>query len=343
MEELLRMYDFNSIIGEEQLKSKMKAVAQSGKHSHAYLIVGEKRSGKTTFAYCFAKALQCESEGNKPCGACLSCMQMDTGNHPDVITLQHEKADTIGVNDIRTGLNDDIVVKPYRSQKKIYIIDDAQKMTRQAQNALLKTLEEPPSYAVIVMTATSAEALLPTILSRIVVLPIRPVRDSIIRETLMKQKQIPDYRADVCVAFARGNLGRALDLATDEAFDESKAEAVALLKGMKEIRYGEIYTRAVAVAKEKNSGAFEQLMDFIRIWYRDALVYKSTNSEEGLIFREDIQYIKKVSKEISYEGFEDIFNALKNAQEMLRGNVNAETVADLLLIAIRDCRKEEEE
>ncbi len=337
------MYDFNSIIGEEQLKEKMKAVANSGKHSHAYLIVGEKRSGKTTLANCFAKALQCESEGNKPCGMCLSCMQMDAGNHPDVITLKTVKEETIGINDIREGLNDDIVIKPYRSEKKIYIIEDAQKMTRQAQNALLKTLEEPPSYAVIIMTTTSAEAMLQTVLSRTIVLPVRPVLDEAIRRYLMKNAEIPDYRADVFTAFARGNLGKAMDLATSSEFEESKERAVTLLKGIEEKSYSTLYVTAAPFSDKKKASEFTELMDFIRIWYRDALVYKSTGREEGLIFREEIQYIKKVSKEISYEGFEDIFKALKKSQAMLRSNVSTETVADLLLIAVRDCRRESED
>jgi len=341
--ERTQMYDFDSLIGEEHLKSKMKAVANSGKHSHAYLIVGEKRSGKTTLANCFAKALQCESEGNKPCGMCLSCMQMDAGNHPDVITLQSEKEDSIGIRDIREGLNNDIVIKPYRSEKKVYIIDDAQKMTRQAQNALLKTLEEPPSYAVIIMTTTSAEAMLQTVLSRTIVLPVRPVPDEQIRRYLMHKAEIPDYRADVFTAFARGNLGKAMDLATSSEFEESKEKAVALLKGIEEKPYPTLYVTAAELTEKKKSENLTELMDFIRIWYRDALVYKSTLREEGLIFREEIQYIKKVSKEISYEGFEDIFKALKKSQAMLRSNVNAETVADLLLIAVKDCRKEPED
>ncbi len=334
------MYDFDSILGEEQLKLKMKAVANNGKHSHAYLIVGEKRSGKTTLSNCFAKALQCESEGNKPCGQCLSCLQMDAGNHPDVIHLEHAKEETIGIDDIREGLNDDVVIKPYRSDKKVYIIDDAQNMTIKAQNALLKTIEEPPSYAVIIMNATSAEALLPTILSRVVLLPVKPVPDAVIKRYLMRNKEVPDYRADVCVAFARGNLGRAVDLVSDAEFDESKEKAVTLLKEIADRDYGDLYVKAVELGKDKKGAELTGLMDFIRIWYRDALVYKTTGRESGLIFREEIQYIKKVSKLIAYEGFGEIFDALKKAQLMLRSNVNPETVADLLLIAVRDCEKE---
>ena len=128
----------------------------------------------------------------------------------------------------------------------------------------------------------------------------------------MKNAEIPDYRADVFTAFARGNLGKAMDLATSSEFEESKERAVTLLKGIEEksrhptliCHGGRTFPTA---RKRKIRESYTELMDFIRIWYRDALVYKSTGREEGLIFREEIQYIKKVSKEISYEGFEDIF------------------------------------
>ena len=391
------MNDFSAIIGEDALISKMKAVAKSGNVAHSYLITGDRRSGKTTLARCFAKALQCEGEGDKPCGNCLSCMQADAGNHPDIIELQREKPEIIGIDDIRKGLNDDIVVRPYRSERKVYIIDDADQMTVNAQNALLKTLEEPPAYAVILLTATSAETLLPTILSRLVLLPVRPVADGTIKRYLMRNLEIPDYKAEAYVAFARGSLGRAADLVTNQVFEERKNEAVELLKNIDKVDLGSFYEYASDLGKEKkdkkekakkgkkggedgqgsgkapksprfekkdgivyyndpgNPGVagevkkqeplvgnrFVEFMDFVLIWYRDALVYKTTKSEEGLIFREDIQYIKKVSREISYEGFEDIFGALKKAREQYRRNVNVETVADVLLLSLRDCRKED--
>ena len=340
------MYSFDDIIGEERIKSKMKSVAQSGMHSHAYLIVGEKRSGKTTLANCFVKALQCEGEGVKPCGKCLSCLQIDAGAHPDVIYVQHEKPSGYGVDDIRKGVTDDIVFKPYRSDKKIYVIDDAQKMNIAAQNALLKTLEEPPSYGIIIMISTSSEVMIPTILSRTVLLPIRPVRNELIKKYLMNKKELPDYRADVIVAFARGNFGRAIDLISNEDFDKKKEEAVEILKNIKGDDYGVLYKRATEFGKEKKekkenkedgNSHFEELLDFFLVWYRDALIYKTTDRVQDLIFREEIQYIKKVSKEIAYEDFERIFEAIRKSGEMIRSNVNIETAADLLLITIKQC------
>ena len=118
----------------------------------------------------------------EPCMECHSCKQAMTKNQPDIIYVRHEKPNTISVDDIRTQVNNDIVIKPYSSRYKIYIIDEAEKMNEQAQNALLKTIEEPPAYAILILLTTNAAAFLPTILSRCVTLNIKAVPDEKIRE-----------------------------------------------------------------------------------------------------------------------------------------------------------------
>ena len=122
------------------------------------------------------------------------------------------------MDDIRRQINGDVAIKPYSGPKKIYIVSEGEKMTVQAQNALLKTLEEPPEYAVILILTDNVNTLLPTILSRCVVLNMKPVRDAQIKEYLMENMGIPDYKADICVAFARGNVGKARLLANSEEF-----------------------------------------------------------------------------------------------------------------------------
>ena len=182
------MPNFKDIYGQEQIVDHLENAIASGKISHAYIINGERSSGKEFIANVFAMALQCESTGQeKPCNECHSCKQALSGNHPDIIRVTHEKPATIGVEDIRTGVNDDIIIKPYSSDWKIYIISEAEKMTVQAQNALLKTLEEPPAYAVIILLTSNIDSMLSTILSRCVVLNMKPVKDEIIKKYLMEE------------------------------------------------------------------------------------------------------------------------------------------------------------
>ena len=143
-------------------------------------------------------------------------------NHPDIIRVTHEKPNTIGVDDIRNQVNNDIVIKPYKGPKKIYIINEAEKMNVAAQNALLKTLEEPPEYGVILLLTTNVEAMLQTIVSRCIVLTMKPVADDVVQNYIMKEYHVPDYKAAVCAAFARGNIGKARQLASSEDFDNIK-------------------------------------------------------------------------------------------------------------------------
>ena len=202
-----QVFGWESVIGQNQLTDNLQNALKFNKISHAYMIQGEKLSGKRMIADIFARALQCESEGERPCNQCRSCKQAMNGNHPDIIYVEHDKPNVISVDNIRTQINGDIAIKPYSGPHKIYIMDEAEKMNTQAQNALLKTLEEPPEYAVILLLTTNVESMLPTILSRCVVLDTKPVADDKIKKYLMEKVEIPDYRAGICASFARGNVG----------------------------------------------------------------------------------------------------------------------------------------
>lgn len=329
------MSKFADIVGQEQIKEHLENAIKMNKVSHAYIINGERNAGKEFIAKTFAMALQCESrQGFEPCQECRSCTQLRSGNHPDVIFITHEKPGTIGVDDIRGQVNNDVVIKPYSAPKKIYIINEGEKMTVQAQNALLKTLEEPPEYAVILILTTNMETLLPTILSRCVVLNMKPVRNDQIKKFLMENMEIPDYKADICVAFARGNLGKARLLAKSEEFDKVKEEAITLLKYIGEMELNEV----VAAIKKINEFKFDvnDYLDILSIWYRDVLLFKATHDANNLIFREEIQYIRKVADKSTYEGIERIIDALEKSKQRLNANVNFDLTIELLLLTIKE-------
>lgn len=329
------MATFKDIIGQEQIKDHLTHTIEQGKISHAYVINGERFSGKEFIANVFAMALQCEHpDGVEPCQQCHSCKQALSGNQPDIIRVTHEKPNTIGVDDIRTQINADIAIKPYSSPRKIYMIQEGEKMTAQAQNALLKTLEEPPAYAVILILTTNVDALLPTILSRCVVLNMKPVRDDLVKKYLMEELQIPDYKANVCVAFARGNLGKARQLASSEEFDHIKEEAVSMLKYVQDMEINEMLAAIKKIQEYKFD--VEDYLDILAIWYRDVLLFKATNDANHLIFKEEIQYIKKCADRCAYEGIEDILKALDKAKSRLKANVNFELTMELLLMAIKE-------
>lgn len=328
------MAGFSRIYGQETIKEYLANVLKAGKISHAYIINGERSSGKEFIAKILAQTLQCEKGGTEPCGECHACKQALSDNHPDIIRVVHEKPNSIGVEDIRSQVNNDIVIKPYSGPYKIYIINEGEKMTAQAQNALLKTLEEPPAYGVILILTTNVDALLPTIVSRCVVLNMKPVRDDVVRKFLMEELQVPDYKANVCVAFARGNIGRAKLLASSEDFDKVKEEAVTLLKYIHELEIAEI----VAAIKKINEYKLDvtDYLDIFSIWYRDVLLFKATNDANHLIFKEEIKYIRKEADRTSYEGIETVLEALEKAKSRLNANVNFDLTMELLCLTIQE-------
>lgn len=328
------MAGFQDIIGQEQIREHLQNALSTGKISHAYIINGEKSSGKEFIAKIFAMALQCEKEGVEPCNECRSCKQALSKNQPDIIYVSHEKPNTISVDDIRAQVNNDVAIKPYSSKYKVYIINEAEKMTPQAQNAILKTLEEPPAYAVILLLVSNMNSLLPTILSRCVTLNMKPVRDELICKFLMEELQVPDYKANVCVGFARGNVGKAKLLASSEEFENIKAEALSLLKYIKDMEMQEI----VAAIKKINEYKLEiqDYFDIIAIWYRDVLLFKATMDANQLIFRDEVQTLRKIAARCSYEGIERVIQALSTAKKRMEANVNFDLLMELLLLEIQE-------
>lgn len=328
------MAGFSDIVGHRQIIEHLQKAISYGKVSHAYIFNGPEKSGKRMLAEAFAMTLQCEAGGNSPCLRCHSCKQAQSHNHPDIIYLTHEKPATISVEDVRRQINNDIGIKPYAGPYKIYIVDEAEKMNQQAQNALLKTIEEPPSYGVILLLTTNAGAFLPTILSRCITLNLQVVPDAEIKAHLMKEYRIPDYQADICVAFAQGNVGKAIQLAGNEDFIELKNSVLQLVKRIKDI---ELYEMTEAI---KQIGDYKlqinDYFDLLMIWYRDVLLYKATADVNGLIFKDEALDIKKQANLSSYGGIERILEALEKAKLRLNANVNFDLTMELLLLTMKE-------
>ncbi len=328
------MAKFTDVIGQEQIKEHLQNAISMNKVSHAYILNGERGSGKEYIAKVFSATLQCEKGEIEPCMECHSCKQALSGNQPDIIFVSHEKPNTISVEDIRAQINNDIVIKPYSSPRKIYIINEGEKMTVQAQNALLKTLEEPPEYAVILILTSNVDTLLPTILSRCVVLNMKPVTDDKIKKFLMEELEIPDYKANICVAFARGNIGKAKMLASSEDFDKVKEEAVTLVKYINDMEISEI-VKAIKKISEYKFDVTDYL-DILMVWYRDVLLFKATKDANSLIFKDELQSIRKTADRSTYEGIETIVKALAQAKRRLDANVNFDLTMELLLLTIQE-------
>ncbi|MBH1941921.1 DNA polymerase III subunit delta' [Mobilitalea sibirica] len=327
------MQGLPNIIGHESIIEHLQNAIQMNKISHAYIFHGEEGMGKKLLAGAFAKTLQCEERGIIPCNQCTSCMQFNTENHPDIIRVTHEKV-SIGVDDIRLQVNGDIYVKPYRSPYKIYMIDDAEKLTESAQNALLKTMEEPPEYAILLLLVNNINSLLQTILSRCVVLNLKPVDKPKLKEFLMTEHKVPDYMADMAADFSGGNVGKAMKYAFSEDFERLKEDVLHILKYIDAMELHEVVSGLKTITG--NKGSIEDNIDLMILWYRDVLMLKATNDPDLLLYKNEYQYIKKQANIISYEGLETIIKAMEKAKVRLKANVNVDIAIELMLLTIKE-------
>ena len=325
---------FREILGNESIKEYFHKVLSDGTVSQAYILTGEAGMGRKTMAKAFAMTLQCENSNTEPCGSCHSCKMFLTNNHPDVIYVTHEKPGSIGVDDVRAQLINDMAIKPYEGRYKIYMIDEAEKLTVQAQNALLKTIEEPPSYGIIIFITTNSDSFLPTILSRCVTLKLKPLYDKVMKQYLEEKLHVPEENADVCTAFARGNLGKAIALSQSESFARMRQIVQGLLKDGDKMAVADMLLEFKAIKE----GGFdiEECLDYMTLWFRDVLMFKATKDINLLVFKEEYSYIKRQADKSSFEGLEKIIEAFDKAKRRLNANVSFELTMELLLLTIKE-------
>jgi DNA polymerase-3 subunit delta' len=328
------MSKFADIYGHNTIKEHLQNAISMNKVSHAYIFNGGLGSGKKMMAQLFAKTLQCEKKGIEPCNECHSCKQADSYNQPDIIWIKHEKPSSIGVDDIRQQLIADMQIKPYSSPYKIYIIDEAEKLTQQAQNAILKTIEEPAEYGIIILITTNADIFLQTIISRCVKLDFRPVADETVAKYLKDNYDVTDYEVKFATAFSQGKIGRAQNIINSKEFAQLKDEVLHVIKYANEMTTSEIMSEVKNIANYKLT--IDDYLDLMAMWYRDVLVFKSTNNANLIIFKNELSLIKSQAEKCSYEGLEDILNSIDKVKIRLKANVNFDLVIELLIMAIKE-------
>ena len=238
------------------------------------------------------------------------------------------------MDDVRKQIQDTIVIRPYNGRYKVYIVDEAEKMTVQAQNALLKTIEEPPSYGVILLLTENLNMFLPTILSRCVQLKCRPVSDQAGKAYLMEQLHIPEEKAEVYAAFGRGNIGKMVDFAMSEKFQNMYDKMVHLLEHIKEMDISDLLN-CIRELKDDDVDVYDCL-DFMQLWYRDVLMYKVTRDINLMIFKDEHNAINEICEKSGYDGLELILQAIDKARVRLNANVNQDLALELMLLTMKE-------
>ncbi len=341
---------FTEIIGQEDAKNLLKNAIKTGNHNHAYIFSGEKGSGKMMLAEAFATMLQCENPADDACGQCRSCKQAASHNNPDIIYVTREEGKSkLGVDVIREKIINDVDIKPYSNKYKIYIVSEAERMNPQAQNAILKTIEEPPEYVIIILLTTNHYAFLQTILSRCVIIQMKSVDTESIKKILMTKYESVDYQADVMAAFAQGNVGKAIALCRDTNFNDVKNQVISICKRAYRMDEHQISEEVKRIKDEKENekkhtendtekfqGFVDQMLDLITLWYRDVLLYKATSNDNLLLFKEDIFDIHEQAGRCSYHGLSTIVDEISQTRARLNANVNFELTIMLLIQRMRE-------
>ena len=328
------MYTFEEIRGNTPLVEQLRRSAASGRSSHAYLFLGGAGAGKRLIANTFAKALQCEGT-HRPCDSCKSCHAFNHGNHPDVIYFQPLKnGKTYTIEDVREQLLETVDLKPFQYEKKIYIIEKADTLNIQSQNALLKTLEEPPAHAVFLLLAERAEAFLSTILSRVVVMKIRPLSEETVAEYLMQAGHTAE-ESHILSAYAQGRIGQALELVADEGFREMRQDILGKLEALPSMSEGDAYLLAKDLESYKNDLRF---LDIMELWYRDLLTAKSLREEGYLIQKDKKDAIFRAAKEPAAVLAKKAA-AVRTARMRLAQNANFRLTMEVMLMDLKETGK----
>lgn len=333
MEQKVRV-PFPQVVGHEEIRRHLMGALASGNISHAYLLEGMEGIGRRTLVRAFIQALLCtENKGmGEGCGHCAACRTVMDGNHPDVHWIRAEKGEnTIRVRQIRTELVQDMMIRPYQSAYKIYVVENAEQLGVEAQNAMLKTIEEPPAYGLVFLIASGAATLLPTIQSRCVRLRFQPLSRECIRQEL-ERKGLTGKQIALGTAFSQGSLGRGLAVAQNEEFVTMREDICGLLAQIPERSTGWLLEQEPLLEKYKKE--YPSLLELMEIWYRDVLIWQQTQEEGRLITEDYKEGILRTAEKYTMEKSARILRAVVDIREKLDQNANYSLAMDCLLLTI---------
>ncbi len=314
---------FEALLGNETLKQRLSAAFQSNRTSHCYLITGPIGAGKHTLAKLLAAAMQC-TEANKPCCHCRQCRKVLDGTHPDVITVDEPDKLTVPIKRIREACSD-LYIRPNEGNRKIYLFPRAQALRTDAQNTLLKCIEEPPSYGAFLFLCEHSEKMLPTVRSRCVELRLSPLKNEMIRKHLQASfPQAAGQMLDAAIVRSGGYLGQAIELLkqTDDLLPQSVQFLAAYCSGKR----ADILHLTSSMEKLKR----EQLRPIFMQWY--LLLSSALTAHSGLPSIHP--QCEQIAAMRSSASILSAVSAIKKAQILLEANVSAAHICGALAVQL---------
>lgn len=325
------MSEWQKIIGHEWAVEMLAGAIQHDRIGHAYLITGPAQVGKTTLAITFAMALNCLSDGTRPCGTCRPCTLIASGKYPDVSMVEPEISNrgkkTIKIDTMR-DLQRKLQLAAVEARYKIGIISEFDAANTNAANAFLKTLEEPPGETVLILTATEADALLDTIKSRCRVVGVRPIPTEQIQQALVTRWHVSAEQAHLLAHLANGRLGWAVDASQDPALIQLRLDQLTLLHEILGSNIVSRFKHAEKLAKQP-----DKLFDLLNIWltwWRDLVLL--FNDSENLINIDERTRLEQLMAIWPAEDILTSLNQTKSTLWQLERNVNIRLALENLFL-----------
>jgi DNA polymerase-3 subunit delta' len=325
------------IIGHETTISLLRHAVAAGRVAHAFLFTGPSAIGKFALTSAFAQALNCTDEA-APCGHCRACRLIAQNRHPDfrVIQMPDDKRE-IGIDQIRTVLHE-ASLKPYEALWKVYIVRDAEAMSEEAANCLLKTLEEPPPQVILMLTAPTPEALLPTLVSRCQPMPMHPLPISQVESALRSQFGCDPQRAELLARLSNGRMGWAVQAAGDPTILESRQRLLDRLAGLSRSTRVDRMAFAAEQAQRYGKGVPEResvhaVLDLWSAWWRDLLLAKA-GCLNMMVNADRTDALQSETRRYSLTQVRAFLESLRAAGQQLRQNVNPRLALEVLVLAM---------
>lgn len=324
---------FEDILGQREVIDGLMHSIKNKKIGHAYIFSGPAGIGKKTVAREFARLLLCSTRPHEqPCGQCMSCKLFLNGANPDFHQIEAAGA-AIGVDEIR-AIQGDIIVKPLYSPYKVYLIAGAEKMTAQAQNCLLKTLEEPPGSAVLILTASNTDGLMETVKSRAVKVAFKRNTQEEVRRVLNSKPGNGNKDLGFIASYADGIIGTALDLLESEEFFSLREKTVELTEQLGHSKLLDVFTAYGFF--EANKGSVDVLLDTMFLLYRDMLVCKRTGKENILINSDKKDIILRNVDKISVRKLIKNIDVIEATRRNIKQNANFQLSVEVMLMKLQE-------